>query len=296
MKISNEVYCSSCRKRLAVYKRIVSGEKLCRYCLYNSVVKQVRKAVHYYKMVRKNGSAIYILRPERILSSIEGLYILISALKDFNVALHVLCIYDFIDCETLSKLFPSVTFINIRVGDKEFKSIQLIELIKFYEVVAIKIAREKFIESILVPLFRDELSILLLYGLLMISKSIFSEGMPIRIVDDNISLSRPFYYVTSIDIIYLSLTDKKIPLKTEEKEDTLYSFIKEREFWRKAKDILIRSPELMYSSSKTVELLQSYVIGSKATRCKYCGSYSDSDLCEICSRILGYIDAVEYGT
>ncbi len=294
MKISREVYCSSCKKRLATYKRIASGEKLCRYCLYNSVVKQIRKAIHYYKMVKKSGSAIYILRPERILSSIEGLYTLISALKDFNIALHVLCIHNFTDCENLSKSFPSTTFINVRIEDKEFKSIQLIELIKFYEVVAIEIARGRSIESVLVPLFRDELSILLLYGLLMISKSIFSEGMPIRIVDDGISVSRPFYYVTSIDITYLSLTDRKIPLKIEEREDTLYSFIKEHEFWRKAKGILIRSPELMYSSSKTVELLQSYIIGSKATRCRYCGSYSDSDVCEICSKILKYIDAIRY--
>ncbi len=293
MKIDREVYCTSCKKRLATYKRVSSGEKLCRYCLYNSIVKQVRKAIHRYRMVKKNGTAIYVLRPEHILNSIEGLYVLISAFKDFNMNLHVLCIDNFINCKDLSKLFQLATFMDIEIGDSGFESIQLIELIKFYEVIAIKIAREKSIESILVPLFRDELSILLLYGLLMMSKSIFSECMPIRIVDDNITISRPFYYIPSLDITYLSLTDKKISLEYV-KKDISYSFTKEHEFWEKARSILMKSPELMYSSSKAVEFLQSYIIGSKVTRCKYCGSYSDDDVCEICSRILHYVDVARY--
>ena len=103
--------------------------------------------------------------------------------------------------------------------------------------------------------------------------------MPVKYVED-IKIVRPFFNVISLDVLYLAYTSYA--------NARLYEYLNQIKFVdnayvKKAFKILMESPELMYSTSKSVELLQSFVI-SKPTRCRICGSFSDSDVCEYCRR------------
>ena len=111
-----ENLCSSCRRRVAVYKRVTSGERLCRLCLFRSVVKQVRKAVHYYKMVRRGSAILYVIRPEAVGESLAGLHTYKVATKDFNLRYYVLCLSDVTDCDLVKNAVghSDVELISIR--------------------------------------------------------------------------------------------------------------------------------------------------------------------------------------
>ncbi|MCS7111431.1 MAG: hypothetical protein N3D82_03890 [Ignisphaera sp.] len=270
-------YCSSCRKRYAVFKRRTSGEKLCRLCLYSSVVRQVRKALHYYKMIRKNCSIMFLLMANSPLLSIAALSIYESAIRDFNAGITVLCFSKYINCKMIRDIMKADRYGVIEVDD-EFTTRDFIEWLKYGEYIAIKIARESNIEFIAVPLYRDELSTLSLFGLLTTSRTVFSEGLPIREID-NVKITRPFYYVVSDDVLYLALTDKHVI----ELDIGKCEFDEKAEFFKHAGIILRTSPELMYSSSKSVEILQSYVFG-EVKKCRYCGSYDISDVCHYCAK------------
>ncbi len=275
------VYCSSCRKRHAVFKRRVSGEKLCRLCLYRSVVKQVRRTLHYYKMIKKNSNIMFLIMANKPLLSIVALSIYESTIRDFNVNITVLCFNRYIDCKKISNIIRANSYRIIEVDDK-FTTKDFIEWLKYGEYMAIKIAREIGIEFIAVPLYRNDLTTLSLFGLLTTSRTIFSEGLPIREVD-NIKVTRPFYYVVSDDVLYLTLTSKHIM----ELDLNGYEFEEKAKFFKNMGIILKNSPELMYSSSKSVELLQSYIFGN-VKKCKYCGSYDISDTCSYCSKFVEY--------
>jgi hypothetical protein len=273
--------CTACRKRDAVYRRISSGEVLCKLCLFRSLVKQVRKAIHYYKMVSRSSSVLYVIRPEAVAESVIGFIIYKKATKDFNLVYNVLCIDKLTNCDEVKHYIGqnNVGFITI---ESSFKPQKFVELVKYLDAVAVKISKKLKINSVAVPLFRDELSLLSLLGILTISRTIFSEGLPIKNVD-SIKITRPFFYVISIDIAML---------KVLEGVDIDPQFLMECDsFMQKAKKILFNSVELMYSNVKTVELMQSYIFGI-STRCKYCGAFSLNEVCEICSRLSQYIDEV----
>lgn len=277
-------YCSACGKRYAVFKRRTSGEKLCRLCLHSSVVKQIRKALHYYKMIRKNCSVLFLPIVNKPLLSIAALSMYESAVKDFDVSISILCFNRYIDCRVISSVIDGRHRV-IEIEDK-FITRDFIEWLKYGEYMAIKIARESGVEFIVVPLCRDELSILSLFGLLTASRTIFSEGLPVREID-GITIARPFYYVVSNDVLYLALTDRRIAELSLSK----YEFDEEGEFSRYARYILHTSPELMYSSIKSIEMLQSYVFGN-ARKCRYCGSYDVSDVCYYCTRIRSRVEQI----
>ncbi|MEM2528691.1 MAG: hypothetical protein QXG40_04765 [Ignisphaera sp.] len=280
------IQCSSCRKRDAVFKRRTSGEKLCRLCLYSSIVKQIRKALHYYKMIKKNSNAAFLIMANKPLLSLAALSVYESAVRDFNIDITVLCFDKYTDCGKISSSIKASNHKLIEVKDR-FIARNFIEWLKYGEYMAVKIARESNIEFIAVPLCRDELSILSLFGLLTASRTIFSEGLPIREVND-IKITRPFYYVVSNDMTYLASTSKSI-MEIDLNE---HKFEEETNFFKHAKAILQNSPELMYSSSKSAELLQSYIFG-RSKKCRYCGSYDVSDICIYCERIRKHVDDEE---
>ncbi len=274
--------CSSCKRRYATFRRRTSGERLCRLCLYNSVIKQVRKAVHYYKMIRKNSSILFLVMVNKPLLSIMSLSIYESAVKDFSIDnLVLLCFNRYLNCNNIKDIIKSNHYGFIEF-EPHFITNDFIEWLKYAEFIAIKIAKESKIEFIVVPLYRDELAIISLLGMLSTSRTIFSEGLPIRNVDE-IKITRPFYYVVSDDVLYLTLTSKfmsGIDLDG-------YKFEERYRFFKHIKTILRDSPELMYSSDKSVELLQSYLMGY-SKRCRYCGSYDIDDICGYCRKFKEY--------
>uniref|UniRef100_A0A7C5XN52 Uncharacterized protein n=1 Tax=Ignisphaera aggregans TaxID=334771 RepID=A0A7C5XN52_9CREN len=275
--------CSSCKRRYATFRRRTSGERLCRLCLYNSVIKQVRKAIHYYKMIRKNSSILFLIMVNKPLLSIMSLSIYESAVKNFNINNSVLlCFNKYLNCGNIKEIIKSGHYEFIEF-EPHFITNDFIEWLKYAEFIAIKIAKESEIEFIVVPLYRDELVIISLLGMLSTSRTIFSEGLPIRNVGD-IKITRPFYYVVSDDVLYLTLTSKFMSgIDLNE-----YKFEERYRFFKHIRNILGNSPELMYSSDKSAELLQSYLMGY-SKRCKYCGSYNIDDICEYCKKFKEYI-------
>lgn len=273
--------CSSCKKRIAVYKRKTSGEYLCRLCLFRSLVKQVRRAIHYYRMIHRSSSVLYIIRPEAVAEAVAGIQIYRGATKNFNLNYYVMCVNGITDCNGVEGFISSDVH-KIVVVEAKYKPENAIDLIKFLESLAVRLAKKLGIRFVVTPLFRDELSILSIIGVLTTSRTAFSEGLPIKISNDVI-ITRPFFYVISADISMI---------KVLEGIDILPRFeLKCDEFMQKAKKLLHSSPELMYSSIKSIELLQTYVFGSP-NRCRYCGAFSSNEVCDICKKFHHYIDAI----
>ena len=291
----NELLCRVCRKRKPVYKRITSGELLCRQCLYSSVVKQIRKAVNYYTIVHRGEHTLFIARPDRPLESAFILQLLNSAIRDLNVEISVVCYSSFIDCQRFIRLLEDLgvkanVFEVWIPKDTAYTNLCFVELIKFTEAIAHYIARKHNFNSVLTPLYRDELTLLSLLGLLKVSKSVFSESLPVKL-GESIRIARPLFYVVSMDILYLTYTSHIVARYI----NTLQPFIPklddvESTLVRHSKDILWTSTELMYSSTKSVEILQSYIVGS-AKRCRYCLAHSDTEVCDYCSHLQNLIES-----
>ncbi|MEM1645386.1 MAG: hypothetical protein QXL96_05890 [Ignisphaera sp.] len=281
-KVSNNerILCSVCRKRDAVYRRRSSGELLCRLCLFRSIVRQVRKAVRYYKMVNKLSTVLFVIRPEAVEESIVSFYIYKGATKDLQLTYNVICFNSITNCSIVKHYIGRNVDNFIEVG-LNFKTSNLVELIKFVEAVAVKIANKHNIKFIVTPLFRDELTLLSVLGILTTSRTIFSEGLPIKVVDE-IKITRPFFYVISPDVSIIKTLDNIVidsPI-----------IIECDRFMQKAKKLLFNSIELLYSSIKSVELLQSYAFGT-STRCRYCGAFSLEPICDVCKKFQISIDA-----
>ncbi|MEM0371217.1 MAG: hypothetical protein QXG46_00845 [Ignisphaera sp.] len=279
---SIDTLCTSCRRRYAVYKRRSSGEILCKLCLFRSLVKQTRKAVNHYQMMHRNGSALYIIRPDSIGESIIGFSLYRNSIKGYDTKIYVLCIDGITRCQDIEPFFNGKTSKYLKV-DISYVPSNKIEMVKFVEAIAVRIARKFDIEFIVSPLFRDELTLFLLAGILTTSGTIFSEGLPMKIVD-NIKIVRPFFYVMSVDVVIMKILDHvdiepNIGFECEN-------------YIRKAKSMLYSSLELMYSSTKVIELFQKYAFDS-SKRCRYCGAYTSSNLCNVCERFYQYIDGIE---
>ena len=290
--------CKVCRRREAVYKRLTSGELLCRPCLYSGVVKQVRRAMSYYAIVHRGERALFIVRPDRPLESIISLQLFLSAARDLELEISILCYSQLLDCTTLSQV---LTELNLKPAmlhvTSKFDSIQLgfLELLKFSEAIAHNIARKHRFNAVLTPLYRDELALLGILGLLKISRSIFSEALPVKL-GNGVRIARPFLYVASMDVLYLAYTSPTLIKYLEKLRPYIPALDPvEETVLRHAKGILWFSTELMYSSSKSVELLQSYILGS-AKRCRFCLAHSDTEVCEYCSRLLRIIEETREST
>jgi len=291
----SEMVCKLCRRRRPVYKRITSGEVLCRQCLYNSIVKQIRKAMNYYAIAHRGEHALFVVRPDRPLESAFAFQLLNSAIRGLGVEISMICYSSFIDCQEFTRLLEDlgvkVKVIEIQIPrDTIHANLCFVELLKLVEAVAHRIACKHDFDAILTPLYRDELTLLSMLGLLKVSKSVFSESLPVKL-GDNVRIARPFFYVISMDVLYLTYTSHI----TAHYINTLHPFIPrlddiESALMKHSKDILWTSTELMYSSVKSVEMLQSYILGS-TRRCKYCLAHSDTEVCNYCSHLRNLIES-----
>lgn len=285
--------CMRCKKREAIYVRATSGERLCKLCLRDSVVKQVRKALNYYKMVTRGSGVLFVIRIDKPLLSLTALSLYKSAAKDFSVKLHALCFQVKGATEYCRQLMGAVKDEEVDVTILEVEPTpplyNFVAATKFMEAAAFEVARRSGFRFISTPLFRDELLLFTLLGILKISKTVFGEGMPVKYMGE-IKVVRPFYYVVMSDAIFLTMLRHNI----EDLELALYgthcvASASDSEFNALARRVMYESPELMYSSGKAVELLQSYIIGG-SQRCSVCGSFSDSDPCDYCRSLRGLLE------
>jgi len=271
-----------------VYRRAASGERVCSTCLFNAVVDQVKKALNYFAMVRKGSRVLFVVRPDKPLESLIALRVFIKAAKDFDLEIHALCIDGIAPCNEIgSQLQELVKEVHRYrfVGDLP----SYMHMVKAVSSICAKVAREIDAETCVEPYTRDELTLFALLGILRVEKEVFSEGLPVKKID-RLKIARPFYYAISHDIAALTYLRRElrdlyadtIPFISFSKSElvVLQGFAK----------ILAGSTELAYSSHKTVELLQSYLIGD-SPRCRFCGAFADSDTCRYCRDLIPVLSA-----
>ncbi len=292
------IKCQHCKKRDAVYRRLASGEVLCVQCLANAVVKQIRKAMSVYPIVKRDENVLYVIRSDKPLESITALKLFLKAVSGLNVSIDVLCIDVNSNglCNTVEEILKRQSLevrkiISITVKHKNIVNSWL-KLVKLHSVLPLQIARKEHITAIVQPYFRDELTFLNIIGLIMLKYEVFSEGMPVKkSYYEDIRISRPFYYVVSHDIAVLTYHNK-ILQEYMIKNDIGFIPIDERESYalELSKRIFFESPELMYASTKSVELLQSYIV-KNSTQCSYCLSLASESVCSICKSLIDVLES-----
>lgn len=86
----NNIMCSVCRNRIAVYYRRESGEKLCIKCLEDSILKRVVKCINKYKLLTPKDRIFYVFLPLYTCYSPYLLRVLLLIEKSFPTEITVL--------------------------------------------------------------------------------------------------------------------------------------------------------------------------------------------------------------
>lgn len=128
---------------------------------------------------------------------------------------------------------------------------------------------------------RDLCSLIGISGILAMSPLLAVEALPARRAYDTVVIN-PLYGLTEVDILAGSIIKnlyEETPCGSFENPD----FHKEIPVYRDLEAILLRSPEMIYSSTEALErILDRWNI----SRCRICGAPSKGDLCEICSELV----------
>ncbi len=236
----------------------------------------MRKYLTLYNVVKRGHSVLYVARPDRVPESVVSLSILKRFVKALNLKLYLLVPRN---VESVFKEFEGVAESIIKY-ELLLKPLTWLELVKCLDMLSVEMCRKLGCQVALTPLFRDEMTLFAVLGLLEAAPHIFSEALPVK-RGNGISLARPFYYVFSSDIVALAYLngaylDYESPVRLSEQECVVVKHVY---------GILWRSRELMYSSRKSVELLQNVVLANKAT-CRYCLAKTSMDPCPICGSLL----------
>ncbi len=277
------VRCEHCGRK-ACYYRLASGELICANCLENSVYKQVRKYLTLYNVVKRGQRAAYLVRYDKVSQCVAMLKVLLRIAKVLDLRLVALVPEHALD--NVSKTLRILRSEGCKLVPYSLlydpKALSLVEYVKLNEIILRDIIEKHELDVAFSPLFRDELSLLAFMGIATAAKHVFSEAFPLKKVR-SLLIARPFYFVTLFDATALSylhgldeLMDLSIPHSLEPHEKLITE-----QFY----EITHGSHELLYSTRKSVEALQTYVI-SNATRCSMCLAYSNTDPCPSCTDLL----------
>jgi len=281
----NNVVCKNCRKEPAFYLRPYSGEFVCKQCLRKGLVKQVRKTLSYYPIVKRRERVIYVIRLDRPAESIAFLKIFKNFVKRLDLDMHLVVPEELrptIDkhLERLMKVpnIVDVSYIHIT----RFEPQNFVELIKLHEVLSLSLSSEIGSTTVLMPLFREELVFLALLGLVKASRTIFGDSFPVK-QWRSLKVSRPSYLVSLIDMIAYVYTDPDLLELMDSVPNTVFFDTIEKSLVETLIDVAYSSKELVYASRKSVELMQSMFISSPA-RCRLCLSFTEGgEICDICN-------------
>jgi len=273
--------CKHCGK-IARYYRVTSGEILCIHCLENGIYKQIRKYFTLYNAVKRGYRIAYLIRCDMIAQTTSLLKILSKFVRALNLEIMVLVPESVLN--EVQRIVHSLDIGRVKIVSYSFKvePRSFVELLKLNEILLKNVASKYGLDSALSPIFRDELSLTAFLGVVKASKHIFSEALPLK-RQGSFVIARPFYFVTLFDaaaLAYLygieNLFDYSIRYELSRDELVVRKYFLE---------VVWSSRELLYSSRKTVELLQSYIL-SRSTQCDLCLAYSDSNPCPTCSYLL----------
>jgi len=175
LKSSNDTLCTSCNRRVAVYLRRSSGERLCSICFERSLIKVVKRSLRNVRDLRPGIELASLVIPERLVTSITTLYILNKIEKRYNCRVIAVLpineryrtiIDDIINLIIKPKVGINDEFIDIiNYGDSKLnissaevygKYIRLINLITKYSVIALPLTLNDLGEIILTSLLSRE--------------------------------------------------------------------------------------------------------------------------------------------
>lgn len=152
-------------------------------------------------------------------------------------------------------------------------------ILKAELVLGVLAASRMGIGSIALLRPRDLCSLIGVTGILAMSPLLAIEALPARRAN-NVMAMNPLYGLTEADILAGSLLQNLYSETPQGSQRCLV--IKEIPVYRDLEAILLRSPEMIYSSTEALErILRTWGIN----RCRICGAPSEQDLCEICSEL-----------
>lgn len=154
-------------------------------------------------------------------------------------------------------------------------------ILKAELVLGVLTANRMFIGSIALLRPRNLCSLIGITGILAMNPLLAVEALPARRAYNIIAMN-PLYGLTEADILAGSIVQNlydETPCRSSQ-ELGLY---KEIPVYRDLEAILLRSPEMIYSSTEALER----ILGAwDINKCKICGAPSREDLCEICSELV----------
>ena len=285
--MSTAILCKNCQRMPAFFLRPYSGEYLCKHCLRRGVLKQIRKTLSYYPIVKRGEEVLYLIRLDRPAESIVFMDIFKYFIKRLNLKVHIFIpeeLKSAIDTVLINmygdNVFATVNYVPVM----EFKPTCFAELVKVHEVLALALSRELGCTTVLSPIFREELVFLALLGLTYASRSIFGDAFPVKQLGSS-RVSRPTYLVSLFDIVALTYSNRRILQLFDEANTSTFFNPVELSLLKTLYEVTRFSKELIYASRKSIELIQSMFIPHQS-RCKLCLSFTDQgDVCEICNRL-----------
>jgi len=246
------------------------------------LVRQVKRALGEFSMLRPNTIVYFVLRPDKPLESLEMLQILRSATGKHGTVIKPVIPPLFKGYEEVTEYLRTLGYEPIE-GAKVPTPQSYVELVKFCEASALLTVDKKGVVA--APLLRNDMVLLALLGSTLGDKEVFSESTPVKKHLEK-SIIRPFYYVTAADIAALTFTDNKLRALEGVVEPCTPMTKHEKVTSEMLRELTWSSSELLYSSSKTIELLQKLALGL-GYRCRFCLGYTlNKDMvCSYCRRI-----------
>jgi len=263
------VKCSVCGRRDAVYFRVFSGDKLCLPCLRRQLMRSVKRALGSAGVLKPRQRILVLVSPVSPVVSLAHLD-LVSRIEAGYGSRIVAIVPDTIALsgDTFSRVEGIVDEV-IRVDVGELNGLNLVECMRLDRGIAAVYARRSGSIAAILPYTRDHLTLAAL-------EAITGEW---------------WYWSESMD-----RWSGLVPLiagfsRVESEAAAAYGFLagyyaeSRCSIFSKSKSVLKRvsygRPELVYSSSKSIELF-SRAVSRMGGVCRICGGFSDSSICSIC--------------
>ena len=262
--------CSVCKKRPAVYYRRFSGDRLCMPCLRKQLLKAVKKSLGAPGLLKPRQVVGVLISPIAPLHSIALADLVYRVEKSYGSTIKILHMDNVELSEDTQRLVSRLGEV-IRVEAPRVKEAGLVECMRLDRGLAGAAARMHGVNAVILPYTRSHLAMAGLEAL----------------------LGEWWYWSEALDR-WSGLVPMIAGLSSIEAEAaSAYSFLIGADAvprcrvnlaaGRLFKRVASNRPELVYSSSKTIDLLAG-ASGRRGTICRICGGYSSAQVCSVCSR------------
>jgi len=229
---------------------------------------------------------LFALRWDKPAESIEALRIFRKAASSFEPKIGILCVDRLLNCDAVLKIVErieptlGVSLMRVYITSPSYVPRGFTEAVKLLEYIAARVASKEKFDSIVIPIFRDEMFLFSFAGFVHVDKTLIGDSLPVK-VGEEYRIVRPFFYVLGVDVAVLAYNDSLLRGSGRGLGGGCVFSEAELELIRRLQALTASSLEVIYSSAKTVEILQSVIVGNRS-RCSVCLSFSDEELCRFC--------------